>query len=425
MTGVEDASNGFCTVCLTPTTAHITRCRKCGSQQFRRHKEIFDLAIAHLDCDAFYAAVEKRDNPELVDKPVIIGGGVRGVVSTACYIARTYGVHSAMPMFKARDACPDAVIIKPDMNKYVALGSQIRERMRALTPLVEPISIDEAFMDMTGTERLHGAPPASVLANLQAEIARDFGVTVSIGLSHNKFLAKIASDFDKPSGFFVIGREETKDFLAQLPVTKIWGVGKVTARRLESDGIKTIAHLQKMDPTVLAKRYGEIGLRLAHLAHGNDIRSVKPSRATKSLSSETTFNEDIADYRTLENKLWDLSEKVSARMKEKNFLGRTITLKLKTNNFKSITRSASINEPSNLARVAFNTAKPLLREAADGRPFRLIGIGFSNLEPAGEFRDGALFDGEDEKIAATESAIDKIRDKFGKDAINAGRKLQR
>ena len=324
--------SGFCRSCLTLSDPHHRNgavCPACETGRITAHPELFKLSIAHLDCDAFYAAVEKRDDPSLEDKPVIIGGGVRGVVSTACYVARTYGVRSAMPMFKALKACPDAIVIKPNMSKYAEAARAVRQMMRDLTPMVEPLSIDEAFMDLSGTARVHGAPPAITLAKLQHRVESELGVTASIGLSHNKFLAKIASDLDKPQGFSVIGKAETKSFLARQPVTMIWGVGKAMAAKLERDGLKTIGELQHLDAATLGKRYGEMGLRLARLSQGDDTRAVKPERDTKSVSSETTFSSDMSDVKWLEDVLWELCEKVSGRMKASGFDGRVVTLKLK------------------------------------------------------------------------------------------------
>ena len=422
----EKAQNaGFCRDCLTPLPRAAGACPACGSGRIASHPELFDLSIAHLDCDAFYAAIEKRDDPSLEDRPVIVGGGVRGVVSTCCYVARTYGVRSAMPMFKARKACPDAVVIKPNMAKYAEVGRAVRKLMLDLTPLVEPLSIDEAFMDLSGTARLHGAPPAITLAALQTRIEHELGVTASVGLSHNKFLAKMASDLDKPRGFSVIGQAETKDFLARQPVSMIWGVGKAMTDKLRGDGVATVGQLQTMDASTLAKRYGEIGLRLARLSRGDDTRAVKPERETKSVSSETTFNTDISDVQWLEDMLWELCEKVSARMKASGFEGRVVTLKLKTADFKTITRRRTLPEPANLARAAFAVAGPMLREAADGKAYRLIGVGFSGLSRAAEHGAADLFGEDNARIAAQEKAIDAIRDKFGRDAVKAGRSLRR
>lgn len=416
---------GFCRDCFTPQNGDAQRCAACGAGRITAHPEIFTLSIAHLDCDAFYAAIEKRDDPSLADKPVIIGGGVRGVVSTACYVARTYGIHSAMPMFKAKAACPDAVVIKPNMEKYAAVGKAVRQMMRDLTPMVEPLSIDEAFMDLSGTARVHGAPPAVTLAKLQARVETELGVTASIGLSHNKFLAKMASDLDKPRGFSIIGKAETKEFLARQKVTMIWGVGKAMAKRLHEDGLSTIGQLQQLDAATLGKRYGEIGLRLARLSQGQDARRVKPERETKSVSSETTFNEDRRDVKWLEDVLWELCEKVFARMKASGFEGRTVTLKLKTHDFKSITRARTLEAPSNLARVAFAAAKPLLHAAAQGKAYRLIGVGFSGLTLASDHMEADLFGDGNERIAKQEKAIDAIREKFGRDAVKAGRSLRK
>lgn len=423
--GFRTEHAGFCRDCYEPANGDARYCQPCGSARIITHPELFQLSIAHLDCDAFYAAIEKRDDPSLADKPVLIGGGVRGVVSTACYVARTYGVKSAMPMFKARAACPDAVIIKPNMQKYAAVGRAVRNLMRDLTPMVEPLSIDEAFMDLSGTERVHGGPPALTLAKLQERVHNELGITASIGLSHNKFLAKMASDLDKPRGFSVIGKTETKSFLARQPVTRIWGVGKAMAAKLEKDGLTSIGQLQQMDAGLLAKRYGEVGLRFARLSQGEDARRIKPERETKSVSSETTFNSDMRDPQWLEDVLWELCEKVSARMKASGFEGRTITLKLKSADFKSITRSHTLDAPSNLARIAFAAAKPMLHKALQGKAYRLIGVGFSGLAFAGDSAEPDLFGDDNERIAKQEKAIDAIREKFGRDAVKAGRVLRR
>jgi len=392
-----------------------------------RHEELYSLSIAHLDCDAFFAAVEKRDNPELADKPVIVGGGKRGVVSTACYIARIYGVHSAMPMFKALKACPQAVVVKGNYEKYTEASRQIRAQMEALTPLVQAISIDEAFMDLSGTEKLHHAPPAVTLARLAKRIEETVGISVSIGLSHNKFLAKSASDLDKPRGFAVIGREETLTFLAEKPISFIWGVGASFSGKLSRDGFNTIGDLQRADPRDLVKRYGEHGLRLARLSRGEDSRPVNPERETKSVSAETTFNEDLRDYAPLEDILWRLCEKVSRRMKEKGFAGRVVTLKLKTAQFRSLTRRSTLDHHTNLARELFAAGKTLLREeipSGQSRDsYRLIGIGFSDLVAAEQARQSFFFMDDHIKLEAQESAIDRLRAKFGDDIIGSARGL--
>lgn len=424
----DDTSQMLCRACghLEVLDAAMLRCPKCHSPRLIKHKELAHLGVAHLDCDAFYAAVEKRDNPELTDKPVIIGGGRRGVVSTCCYVARIRGVHSAMPMFQATKACPDAVIIKPDMEKYSRVGREVRALMQELTPLVEPLSIDEAFMDLRGTERLHGGPAAASLVKLVNRIEAEIGITVSIGLSHNKFLAKLASDLDKPRGFSVIGEAETLDFLATLPVSAIWGVGKAMQAKLARDGIRHIAQLQQIDEAVLAKRYDSLGLRLARLARGQDSRKITPSAAAKSISSETTFNQDLADAAALEKHLWRLSERTAERCKAKGLAGKTVVLKLKADRLSSITRNRALPDPTQLADVIFSVGKQLLTHMLADRPgqkYRLIGIGVSGLVDSALADPLDLGDPDKGKRKAAEQALDSLRDKFGKDSIKKGRSL--
>jgi DNA polymerase-4 len=411
--------DGFCRDCLAPAAAGVSRCRDCHGPRIARHPEIHGLAIAHLDCDAFYAAIEKRDDPSLADRPLIVGGGRRGVVSTCCYIARISGVRSAMPMFKALKLCPDAVVVKPDMAKYARVGREVRQMMLALTPLVEPLSIDEAFLDLAGTERLHGRSPALALADLARRVERDIGITVSIGLSHNKFLAKIASDLDKPRGFAVIGRAETLSFLASRPVSQIWGVGKAMQAELQRAGVVSIGQLQKMDKADLMRRFGSMGVRLYHLSRGEDGRRVSPDEEIKSISAESTFNDDIRDSHELERILWRLAEKVSRRAKAKGMAGSTVTLKLKTADFRILTRSRTLPEATALAHRMFDAARPLLKGEATGAAYRLIGIGISNLEAA----DGSETD-LDARLASrtrAERAMDRLKARFGEGAIDTGR----
>ena len=399
------------------------RCPACGGRRIARHGELFDLTIAHIDCDAFYASVEKRDNPELREKPVIVGGGRRGVVSAACYVARIRGVHSAMPMFKALKACPEAVTIRPDMAKYSEVGKQIRRMMEDLTPAVEPISIDEAFLDLSGTRRLHGAPPAVVLAGLVRRIEREAGVTASVGLSYNKFLAKVASDLDKPRGFTVIGRAEAWKFLAGQPVGIVWGVGKAMRGKLARDGIRTVGQLQSLEEKELLARYGSLGSRLYRFSRGEDGRQVHRGGAAKSVSSETTFNEDLSEVAALEARLWPLCEAVSRRMKAADLAGRTLTLKLKSATFRTRTRRRQMGAPTHLAEDMYRAARPLLAGECDGTAFRLIGIGLSDLSPAASAAPD-LLDPNARKRAAAEHAIDAVRDKLGRDAIAKGRSLR-
>jgi DNA polymerase-4 len=411
---------GFCRDCLEDLPDRAIRCPACGSPRVVRHAEIDRLAIAHVDCDAFYAAVEKRDDPSLNDKPVIIGGGRRGVVATACYIARTFGVKSAMPMFEARRLCPHATVVPPDMAKYVRVGREVRALMLDLTPLVEPLSIDEAFLDLSGTERLHGRSPARSLAGFARAVEEEIGITVSIGLSENKFLAKLASDLDKPRGFSVLSQREAAAFLAPKPVTFIWGVGKQMGAALAHEGFRTIADLQRATETDLMRRFGTEGLRLARLARGVDARQVSPERETKSVSAETTFETDIAAFRTLERRLWGLSEKVSARLKAKEIAGATITLKLKTADFRLRTRARSLAAPTQLAAKIFAAGRDLLEREAQGTRFRLIGIGVSALGSPADADPADLVDPQGERSKAAEHAVDRLRAKFGRDAVVKG-----
>ena len=407
----------FCRDCLADAAPAATRCRACGSPRLARHPELDTLTIAHIDCDAFYATIEKRDDPSLVDKPVVVGGGKRGVVAACCYVARTYGIRSAMPMFEALRLCPHLVAIKPNMAKYVEVGRAVRAAMQDLTPLVEPLSIDEAFLDLTGTQRLHGMSAARVLARFASRIERDHGITASIGLSANKFLAKIASDLDKPRGFAVIGQAEAADFLAPKPVGFIFGVGAVSAAKLANDGFRIIADLQRADQHDLMRRYGVEGVRLWQLARGIDTRRVDPERDTKSVSAETTFNEDIAGFRPLEQHLWDLTERVSARLKAQHLAGSTVTLKLKSADFKTRTRARSLGHPTQLAARIFAAGRDLLQHEVGATRFRLIGIGVSHLQET----DGLdLADMLDRRAAEAEHAIDRLRSKFGKDAVVKG-----
>lgn len=417
----NSSEQGFCRDCLSlQKLATTRRCNACGSPRLIRHTELYKLSLAHVDCDAFYASVEKRDNPDIRDKPVIIGGGTRGVVSTACYIARLHGVRSAMPMFKALEACPEAVVIKPNMEKYVSVGREIRQLMRDLTPLVEPISIDEAFLDLGGTERLHRAPAALVLARFAKRVEDEIGITISVGLSYCKYLAKVASDLQKPRGFSVIGEAEALSFLRDKPVSMIWGVGKSFNAKLESDGIRTIGQLQAMDEGSLMKAYGTMGQRLFRLSRGQDSRKVEPEHDTKSVSAETTFNKDLSKASDLVPVLRALSEKVSHRLKLADIAGRTVVLKLKTQDFKLRTRNRQLSDPTQLADRIFRTGLQLLERELDGTRFRLLGIGVSELSTDDRADPPDLVDTQATKRAVAEGAIDRLRNKFGRNAVETG-----
>lgn len=413
----------MCRDCLAfgELTKAAPRCPSCGSPRIFAHGELFALAIAHVDCDAFFASVEKRDDPGLIDKPLIVGGGVRGVVSTCCYIARMSGVRSAMPMFKARQLCPDAVIVKPNMAKYVEVSREIRSAMEALTPLVQPLSIDEAFLDLSGTERVHKAPPAVSLARFARKIEEEVGVSVSVGLSHNKFLAKVASDLDKPRGFAVIGKAETLDFLRTKPISFIYGVGKAMSETLRRDGLETIGQLQEIAPEDLMRRYGEIGARLARLSRGQDARTVSIERETKSVSTETTFNSDLSDFDSLSSSLLALCERLSERLKKQRFVGDTVTLKLKTAGFRTRTRAQHLMMPTQLAHTLYQTGLRLLEREIDGTSFRLLGIGVSGLSMADGTDPVDLIEPAVARKAAAERAVDKVRTRFGRDALVRGK----
>ncbi len=413
----------FCRDCFWPCERTAKRCPTCQSPRLVRHTEVSQLSVGHIDCDAFYASVEKRDAPELRDKPVIVGGRQRGVVSTACYIARIHGVRSAMPMFQALKLCPDAVVVKPDMRKYAEAGKQVRAIMQDFTPLVQPISIDEAFLDLSGTERLHGQPPAISLAKLERRIEDEVGVTASIGLSHNKFLAKMASDLEKPRGFSIIGKAETLEFLASKPVGKIWGVGQVTQDKLARAGITSIGQLQRMERNDLMARFGNFGNRLYYLSRGQDLRDVSTDDEEKSVSAETTFNEDLSLFAELEPILWRLAQKVSRRAKASGVGGRTITLKLKTSAFQTRSRNVSQSQPTNLAHQIFDAARTLLQVECKGEAFRLIGVGISRLVEGFE-SEASGFDTHDLALTKAEQAIDKIRAKFGQEAVERGLALR-
>lgn len=414
----------LCRDCLTGFDAG-PRCPNCRSPRVLAHDELHSLSIAHMDCDAFYASVEKRDNPDLRDHPVIVGGGTRGVVSTCCYLARIHGVRSAMPMFQALKLCPQAIVVKPRFSAYTEASRAIRAMMEALTPAIEPLSLDEAFLDLTGTARLHGAAPAVLLARLVRDMETQLGLSGSIGLSHNKFLAKIASDLDKPRGFSIIGRAETESFLRPQPVRIIWGVGTATQAALEKAGIRSISDLLRWDRPDLTSRFGQMGDRLWHLARGLDTRRVNRDEKLKSISKETTFFKDTSDPDLLDGHLWRLSEQVADRAKAKQVSGKTVTLKLKRSDFQLISRRHPLTDPTQLTDRIYRAARSLLDHANTMGPYRLIGVGISDLAPESQADLSAdLLDPNAPKRAAAERATDAIRAKFGREAIIKGRSLR-
>ncbi len=409
----------------TNTFEDTGRCPTCRSPRVTRHEELKTLKIAHMDCDAFYASVEKRDNPEIADKPVIIGGGRRGVVSTACYVARIKGVKSAMPMFQALKLCPEAVVVRPRFEAYTKASKAIRAMMDDLTPKVEPLSLDEAFMDLSGTERLHGAPPAVMLARLIKRMKDELGLTGSIGLSHNKFLAKVASDLDKPRGFSIIGKAETTEFLRPKSVRLIWGIGPAAQQSLAAAGIRTFDDLLRWDRRDLHDRFGGTGERLYALARGEDARSVSSHTPVKGLSNETTFSDDTNDVDILDGHIWRMAEKVSARAKANDKAGGVVTLKLKKSDHKLISKRRSLHTPTQLTDTIYRTARDLFDQVGDKGPYRLLGVGISHLTASTDAdREGDLLDPDAEQRAQAEQATDEIRRKFGKDAIIKGRALR-
>ena len=411
----------LCRDCIRLFDDRQDTCVHCGSDRLVSHDELSGLSIAHLDCDAFYAAIEKRDDPSLQDKPVLIGGGRRGVVLTACYVARKYGPRSAMPMFKALKLCPDAIVVKPRMEKYRAVGREVRTILETATPVVEPVSVDEAYLDLSGTTRLHRRPAAATLAALASEIERKVEITVSIGLSYNKFLAKMASDRDKPRGFAVIGRSDAVAYLHDQPIAAIPGVGPSLTNRLKVDGLFTIGDLQARTADTLEGLYGETGLHLARLSRGQDSRSVKRGRPAKSISLERTFDRDIGHLDTLLKRLWPLCEEVSAHLKAKSLAGSTVTLKLKTARFRTLTRTTTLQMPTQLAEVLFRTAEGMLTRERKHGPFRLIGIGAGGLSDSVAADLPDLLDDSLERIKGIEHAMDTVRAKFGKHAIRKGK----
>ncbi len=367
-------------------------CPVCGSGRLVAHAEIDALGIAHIDCDAFYASVEKRDDPSLEDRPLIVGhAGGRGVVTTACYLARISGVRSAMPMFQALELCPDAVVLPPDMAKYKRVSEAIRAIFLSATPMVEPVSLDEAYLDLTDEHRLSAPTAAQALARIAQRVEDEIGITVSVGLSANKFLAKLASELRKPAGFSVIGRTEAKAFLAPLSVRKIHGVGAATARRMEAEGILTIADLQAQSARQLEARYGRFGRRLAGFVHGEDDRAVTPARPTKSISAETTFRRDTSSGAELIETAGGLCQQVARQLERKQLAGGTVVLKLKTSDFRILTRNRRLTHPTQRADVLLERATALIEKEADGRTFRLIGVGVAGLGPANEADPADLF----------------------------------
>ena len=422
---IEALSERLCRDCLKRRSADIQRCPVCGSPRSVDLASAAGLEIAHVDCDAFYAAVEKRDNPGLRDKPVIVGGpSRRGVVLTCCYLARAYGVRSAMPMGRALALCREAVVIPPDMRKYALVGHDIRALMRGLTPLVEPLSIDEAYLDLRGCQAANRAGAAETLARLARRVESEIGVTVSVGLSDCKFLAKLASDLDKPRGFVLLRPDEARAWLAPQSIGRLWGVGKAGQGRLERLGFRLIGDLQRISEREAASRLGEEGRRLWALAQGADRRPVSPNRESKSISSETTFDVDVADKAELTRVLLRHCDRVAACLRKEGLSASGVTLKLRLPDFSLRTRRRNGLRPTQLAPRLFAAARPLLEAQPEGLAYRLLGVAAFDLAPASGAEDGDLIDQGAEREKSREAAIAALRDRFGASSVQRGLAFQ-
>jgi DNA polymerase IV len=418
---MDPARARLCRDCLRKDSNDSARCAYCGSPRTISLEDAAGLAIAHVDCDAFYAAVEKRDDPSLNDKPLIVGGsGPRGVVATCCYIARTFGVRSAMPMSRARGLCPHAVVLPPDMAKYARVGREIRTRMMALTPLVEPLSIDEAFLDLNGCDGSNGAGAAETLLRFARQVEVEIGVTVSVGLSYCKFLAKMASELNKPRGFASLSREEAKGWLAPQSIARLWGVGRVGRERLERLGFHLIGDLQRIDEREAILRLGEDGLRLWRLARGRDDRAVTAERETKSVSSETTFDRDISDKAELTRILLAQCDRVATRLRKEGLAACGVTLKLRLADFSLRTRSRGGIRATQLAPRLFEAARPLLDAQPEGVAYRLLGVAATDFAPAEGADADDLLAGDRGRERFREAAIASLRDRFGPAAVQRG-----
>jgi DNA polymerase IV len=382
--------------------------------------------ILHADMDAFYASVEERDRPELVGKPVIIGGTPeqRGVVSAANYVARRYGIHSAMPAVTARRLCPQGVFLPPRIGYYVEVSTQIREIFERFTPLVEQLSLDEAFLDVTGSEHLFGLA-VEIARQLKEAIRRETRLVVSVGAAPNKFLAKIASDLKKPDALVVVEPEKVQEFLDLLPVGRLWGVGKQSNKIFQRMGIATIGQLRRYPVDVLKSRFGASGEHLWRLAHGLDDRPVSPERDAKSISHETTFERDIDDLDVLRAWLLELAEQVGWRLRKHRLRGRTVHLKVRFADFSLITRSQTLAQPTDITQELWQAGAEMLtrRLPAEHLPVRLLGLGVSGLDDAGVVQ-GMLFDREErERHARLDAVRDEVKDRFGTGAIRRGSSL--
>ena len=383
--------------------------------------------IIHVDMDAFYASVEQLDRPELRGRPVIVGGTVenRGVVSAASYEARPFGVHSAMPMARALRRCPEAIVLPVRMDRYIAVSQQIREVFTHYTPLVEPLSLDEAFLDVTDSVNLFGAAEQIGRA-IKQQIKTYTGLTASVGLATNKFLAKLASDLEKPDGFVVIREENKQRILDGLAVSRIWGVGRITERALRAHSICTIADLRRCRPEELRTIVGNATDELLRLAQGQDDRPVEPDRRRKSLSSEQTFARDVSNETVLLSVLLEQVEEVAQRLRQCRVRARTITLKLRYGDFRTLTRSETLGEATNLTALLWEAAERVFRQwhRRSGGALRLLGFGASGLTPEGTAQETLFPDPEIEKLRRLDQTVDAIRDRYGKHSLHRGAEVQ-
>jgi len=377
--------------------------------------------ILHIDMDAFYASVEQRDDPSLIGKPVVVGGSAegRGVVAASSYEARKFGIHSAMSAHRAKQLCPHAIFIRPRIDHYAIVSQQIRQIFEEFTPLIEPLSLDEAFLDVTGSESLLGSAP-EMGQKIKSLIRNRLQLNASVGVAPNKFIAKIASDLEKPSGFVVVTQDQIQTFLDPLPVGRIWGVGKVTALTFKRFAISTIGQLRQLSRESLQDLFGSSGEHYWLLSHGIDERRVVPDREAKSISNETTFAEDITDIEDLKTWLVSLVEQVGRRLRSHDRLGRTIELKIRFSDFKSLTRSLTLPQSTNITSELLEAGLELLhnRLPKNHLPVRLIGFGVNHLDQPG-LTQLQLFD-EPERIdqRTLDKVADEIAKKFGKHALH-------
>lgn len=384
--------------------------------------------ILHVDMDAFYASVEELDQPELVGRPVIVGGTPqgRGVVAAANYVAREFGVHSAMPAATAKRLCPQAVFLPSRIDRYAAVSRDMQDIFDRFTPLVEPLSLDEAFLDVTGSEQLFGTA-LEIGRQIQSAIGSELGLTASVGVAPNKFLAKIASDLEKPAGFVVVEPERIREFLDPLPIERMWGVGRQGSKVFHELNIRTIGQLESLPREVLQARFGNSGEHFWRLARGIDKRPVVPDRRAKSISHETTFEKDIQDSELLRACLLELTEQVARRLRRHGLYGRTVTLKVRFDDFRTITRSQTLGHRTNSTLDLWNAAAELLatRVPAGQKRVRLLGMGVSGLDRRDETQRQLFDDVEREKAKRLDETADEVRDRFGGGALRRGSTMRK